>query len=231
MSNFIHSTFASNLLGTAPPRKHHVLHVHSFFRYPFLRASLQKRLYKITRNVRYLGCNESGVAALEFAIALPMVLVLLLGAFEMSRYIIIHQKLEKSAFTVADVVSQSQTLTIAQMNQTMQATMQIMRPYDFEQQGVVIVSSVNKTGNNAPVIRWQYKGGGTLSMQSRIGRSGEVAALPNGLTLNDKDNVIISEIFYRYEPFFSHFGLISDPYIYKVNVFKPRLGALTTPPV
>lgn len=183
------------------------------------------------RNILSFFKCESGVAAVEFAVALPMVMVLLLGGFEMSRYVIIHQKLEKSAATIADVVSQSQIVTIAQMNQTMQAAMQIMKPYDFGADGVVIVSSVNQTGSNAPVIRWQYVGGGTLSMQSKIGRANEIAILPNGLKLNDKDNVIISEIFYRYKPFFSNFGLINNPNIYKVNVFKPRLGALTTPPV
>lgn len=187
-------------------------------------------MISICRSFKPLFSNQSGVAAVEFAVALPMVMVLLLGGFEMSRYVIIHQKLEKTSFTIADVVSQSETLTIAQLNQTVIAAREIMKPYDFEGDGRVIISSVSKTGTNAPVVKWQYAGGGNLSATSQVGIINQVATLPGGLTLNDKDNVIISEVFYHYEPFFSGFGLVTTPIAYKVNVFKPRLGALTTPP-
>jgi nucleoside-diphosphate-sugar epimerase len=44
MGTSINSTLASNLLAMEPPRKRHVLHVHSFSRYPSLRALLPKRV-------------------------------------------------------------------------------------------------------------------------------------------------------------------------------------------
>ncbi|MDX2073350.1 MAG: TadE/TadG family type IV pilus assembly protein [Alphaproteobacteria bacterium] len=171
-----------------------------------------------------------GVAATEFAVALPFLLVLMLGGIEISRYVIIHQKLEKVAYTIADVVSQSDTITTAQLNQAVIAAATIMEPYDFSPDGVVFISSVYKSGSNAPTVRWQYSGGGALSASSQIGAVGAVAAMPNGLVLNPSDNVIISEVFYRYQPFLTGGVFADDEDLYKVTIFKPRLGALTTPP-
>ncbi len=172
-----------------------------------------------------------GIAATEFAVALPFLLLLMLGGMELSRYVIMHQKLEKVAYTVADVVSQSDSVTVAQLDQAVLAAATIMEPYDFSPSGVVFISSVYKSGANAPTVRWQYSGGGVLSRTSQIGVVGANAVLPNGLTLNDKDNVIIAEVFFSYEPFLAGGIFADDVDLYKVTIFKPRLGALTTPPV
>ncbi len=178
---------------------------------------------------RLIACTR-GVAATEFAIALPFLMVTMMGAIEVSRYVIIHQKLEKVAYTISDVVSQSDTVTTAQLSQAVQAAATIMQPYDFSPNGIVFISSVYQNGANAPTVRWQYSGGGTLSRTSEIGVVGAVAAMPNGLTLNASDNVIISEVFFRYEPFLTGGIFANDQELYKVTIFKPRLGALTTPP-
>lgn len=173
---------------------------------------------------------QRGVAATEFAIALPFLMVTMMGAIEVSRYVIIHQKLEKVAYTISDVVSQSDTVTSAQLSQAVQAAATIMQPYEFSPNGVVFISSVYKNGADAPTVRWQYSGGGTLTRTSEIGVVGAVASMPNGLTLNASDNVIISEVFFRYEPFLTGGIFANDQELYKVTIFKPRLGALTTPP-
>jgi Flp pilus assembly protein TadG len=173
---------------------------------------------------------ERGVAATEFALALPFIIALMLGGFELSRYVIIHQKLEKVAYTIADVVSQSDSVTTAQLDQAVMAAGTIMEPTDFEANGTVMVSSVSKTGSNAPVVRWQYAGGGIGIGVSRVGAVNAPASLPNGLTLNDGDNVIIAEVFFSYEPFFFGGLFSANQALYKVTLFKPRLGALVSAP-
>lgn len=184
----------------------------------------------ILRRIRSVLSCQQGIAAIEFAISLPFLMALMLGGIELSRYVILHQKLEKVAYTVSDVVSQEDTLTVAQINQALTAAATIMEPYEFAPQGVVYISSVYQNGADAPTVRWQRSGGGDLAAPSHVGVNGGVATLPNGLTLNNKDNVIIGEVFFRYQPFFT--GGIFDDYVelYKITVFKPRLGALTTPP-
>lgn len=185
-----------------------------------------------TQNIKKLLSNQKGVAAIEFALILPFLLLLLLGGFEITQFLLLNQKLDKVSYTITDVVSQNTSLTNAQLNQIMSASVQIMKPIPFQNEGVVILSSIYKNGNNAPVVRWQYKGGGLLVRSSRIGNVNQNAILPNELTLNDKDNVIIAEVYYTYTPIFSTFSqnFLSATDLYKVAIFKPRLGDLTTPP-
>lgn len=171
--------------------------------------------------------SEDGVAYVEFAVSLPFLLSLVMGSVEMTRYIIIAQKVEKSSFTISDVVAQSETMTVTQLNQLITAVGEVMEPYSFGTNGYVIISSVTKTGANAPTINWQYTGGGTWTKPSQVGSPGMVATLPNGLTLNDRDTVIVAEVYYDFNPILTS-SVITGQELYRVAVFKPRLGDLQT---
>lgn len=173
---------------------------------------------------------ERGVAAVELALVFPILLILLLGGLDMTRYMLYHQKTERITFTVADLVTQSQSVTKVQMDDIVLAAGQIMQPFTFGANGVVIVSSIYKDPAQIyPTIRWQYTGGGSLARTSKIGILNGTPKLPAGLTLNDKDNVIIAETYLRFSPAFnSGYTPVSD--IYKIAVYKPRLGALLSLP-
>lgn len=173
--------------------------------------------------------DEYGVAAVEFALVLPMLAALLIGGFEVNRFLLVHQKVEKVTYTVADVVAQSESVTQSQLNQIFVAAQEIMQPYSFDGNGIVIVSSVSKTGTESPKVRWRYTGGGTLARSGQIGSVGATASLPGGLTLGAGDNVIVAEVYYRYHPVLESAAL-EESDIYKTAIFKPRLGALVTTP-
>lgn len=173
--------------------------------------------------------NNQGLAAVEFALAAPLLITLCLGGFELARYTLISLKVEKIAFTVADVTSQNKTLTNSQINDIFEAAEQIAAPFEFSTIGVVYITSAYRaTGDAYPTVRWQRSYGNAASV-SQIGTAGLTATLPNGLTINQRDNVIISEVYYQYTPIFS-LGLIGPSTLYKTTIFKPRLGDLTTSP-
>jgi hypothetical protein len=75
-------------------------------------------------------------------------------------------------------------------------------------------------------ISWQCHGGGTQARDSRIGEVGDTVSLPGGLTIDADDNVIVAEVYYRYEPVFDMLPIADE--VYKTAVFRPRLGALTS---
>jgi Flp pilus assembly protein TadG len=174
---------------------------------------------------------QQGVAMVEFAIALPFLAFLLMGSLEMTRYILIAQKVEKVSVTISDLVSQGNTVSSTDLTNIIQAAAQVMQPYTFGTNGYVIISSVTQTGtpssSNKPKVNWQYSGGGTWVKSSLIGVTGGNATMPTGFTMVDKENVIVTEVFYNYQPLFSG-GYFTGQSIYKVALFKPRLGALTT---
>ncbi|NBX02462.1 MAG: pilus assembly protein [Alphaproteobacteria bacterium] len=175
---------------------------------------------------QFLHC-ESGIAYLEFALSLPFLMALLLGGIEVTRYILITQKVEKVSITVSDVVAQSSAIGTTTLNQLVLAAGQVMQPYSFGNNAFVIISSVYKNGNNTPVVNWQYTGGGTWNNVSHVGFTGNAATLPDGFTMSDKENIIISEVFYNYQPMFGT-TILSNSQLYKFAIFKPRLGDLTT---
>ncbi len=197
-----------------------------------LRARLRSALRGVTnaKTLRSRRDRRRGVAALEFALTLPIWITLLLGAGDATYYILVNEKCDRIAYSVTDIVTQYQSITRANLNDIIKASGQLMQPFSFTNNGLVIVSSVYKPAGRLPVIEWQYSGGGTLVKQSVIGVTGGVPTLPNGLTLNDNDNVIISEVFYNFIPLFLSEGLFADKSLYRVAIYKPRISLLINTP-
>ncbi|MGQ7791250.1 TadE/TadG family type IV pilus assembly protein [Faunimonas sp. B44] len=181
------------------------------------------------RAIAFLG-DSSAIAALEFGLAAPLVVLLFIGGFDMSRYLLVHYKVERVAFAVADILTQYKMVSGSEIKDAFTASAEIMHPFPFGPEGVVIVSSVHRSEATGPtVIRWQCSGGGALARTSAVGRVNGTATLPGELTLGARDNVIVSEVFYTYRPIFS--GIVPDQVqVYKTSVFRPRLGALTSAP-
>jgi Flp pilus assembly protein TadG len=70
---------------------------------------------------RRFAHDRSGAAILEFALAFPFLALLALGGFEIGRFVLLQEKLESLAVETADLVSQAQSLTNAQLNDIFQA--------------------------------------------------------------------------------------------------------------
>ena len=145
-------------------------------------------------------------------------------------HILATEKVEKLASTSADVIAQSEVATLDGIDQLLVATTELMEPFDFGADGVVIITSIYR-GVDQPYakVNWRHSGGGGLAASSELGTVGAQANLPGGFTLNERENVIVAEVYYQYQPLFP--GVLFDERtIYRKALFKPRLSALTTPP-
>lgn len=189
----------------------------------------------LTMPARQLCADRSGIAYIEFGISLPFLMFLLMGSIEMTRFILVSQKVEKTAMTISNSVAVGSTISTSDLNNIVYAAIAVMKPYSFGSNGYVIISSVAQTGtysvNNPPIVKWQYASSGTTgswTQSSKIGQVTQTAALPGGLTLNDKDNVIVTEVYYQFTPLIATDGIIGTKTLYSVGLYKPRLGALTT---
>ena len=171
-----------------------------------------------------------GVAAVEFALTLPIWITMFLGMSDGAYCMVINERTDRIAYSVTDIVTQYQTVTLANLQDIVQAATQLMNPFTFGANGVVIVTSVYKPAGKNPTISWQYTGGGTANNNSLIGNVGGVPTMPNGLVLNDNDNVIISEVFYKFTPMFVSAALFNSNTVYRTAIYKPRLSPLINPP-
>ncbi|HEX6980585.1 MAG TPA: TadE/TadG family type IV pilus assembly protein [Alphaproteobacteria bacterium] len=187
----------------------------------------------MTAVLRRLLCNERGALIAEFAVALPVLLVLLLAGFEISRYALLHQKLDRLATTMADLVAQAETMTTEDIDLLFLASEHVAWPFDIKTQGVVIVSSIRAAPTppsdppGPPVVVWQRSGGGTLAETSKIGVVSGQAALPPGLTVDKGDTIIAAEVYFEYQPIFVP-AIVPVSRLYHRAFYRPRLGALST---
>ncbi len=173
---------------------------------------------------------RAGMAMVEFGVALPVLMTMFYGSIEVTRYILITQKVEKLAHTVADVTAQSKTLTLANLDQLMAATDDIMKPFGTGATSRVLINSLYRAvGATSATINWRYAGGGSLDVTSKLGEVTSIPVMPGNFTFNERENVIGTEVFYQFSPLISSqfFGTTT---IYRAAFYKPRLGLLTTAP-
>ncbi len=180
------------------------------------------------RLLKRLIANRQGVAMIEFAFALPVMLILIIGVVEMGRLLLLEQKLAHVARTMADLVSQEGTLAASDFNNLFSAVRFVAEPFDMSEKGTVIVSSVSVVNSSSPpVMNWQRAGAGSLSASSSIGQPGvDTPNLPANFTVREGYTVIVAEAVFDFSPLFS--SSIFPPHrINRIAWFRARRGALT----
>ena len=84
---------------------------------------------RMRRRAFELRDNNSGVAAIEFALIIPVMAVLLVGTNEFSAGVAIDRKVTIMARTLSDLTSQNTSVTDTQLNNFFAASTAIMTPY------------------------------------------------------------------------------------------------------
>jgi Flp pilus assembly protein TadG len=171
--------------------------------------------------------DRRGIAATEFALILPILVMFSAGTIEYSRLILLTQKLQSGSFILADLTARDRTLSEEQLGNIFLALRQVIEPFAFEDEGLAIVTSIGvDPTTKTPVVNWQRAGTGTLEAESEIGEEGEAATLPDDLTIAAGETIISAEVFYTFEPLF---GIGMAPAtLRRVAYYKPRLGSLDT---
>ena len=170
--------------------------------------------------------SEGGGVIMEFAFALPILTVLILGTVNTAMYILLHQRLDRAATTVADLVSQPAAITQSDVHLSFDAAKHLFGSlFDLDANGHIIVTSILGTADG-PEIQFQFHKDCNASVHaSSVG--GEIdgpATLPGSMTVLQGESVIVSEVFFDYEPlFFSE--LIEGGTQYRQSFRRPRLGA------
>jgi Flp pilus assembly protein TadG len=165
--------------------------------------------------LRGLAGDESGVSAVEFAMLLPLMLSLYLGAVEVSQAIGADRKVTLTARTVADLVSQVQSVDNNAMTNSLNAATAVMAPYDSSNLKVV-VSSVSIDADGKATIDWSDTLNGTARSK------GATVTLPAALNV-PSSSLIWSEVQYTYKPVIGY--VVTGPLTLKDHIYmRPRLS-------
>ncbi len=171
--------------------------------------------------------NDGANVAVEFALAAPVLILLLLASAELGRFVLLHQKVDRVAVTISDLVARAETISESELDDIFNAAVQVAEPFDLTGRGRVLVSSVINADGEGATVAWQRGGGGSFVSSSEIGVEGGSATLPNDFDVREGETAIISEVFFDFEPFLSSL-IVSPQLLYRRAHHRPRLGTLDT---
>ena len=178
--------------------------------------------------------NDEGIAFIEFGFILPLLITIFYAVVELTRFVLMNQKLDNAAHTITDLVNQSLVPSCASIQTLIEAVPQMLRPYFDEEGGVeVVVTSIEVPEDETePVTNWQYPAGSPMSRYSSV--PGTPAALPD-LLLQERQQVLVVEMNMIYRPimdndFVRNVLEIADQGVYKRIIARPRYGAFNFPP-
>ena len=170
---------------------------------------------------------QGGVALIEFALALPLLLLLILGAVELSTFAQAHQRVDKTNHQFANSITRIPNVTVTNIDAILAAAPNLLEPFEASRASFV-VSLVNRgsnPGDQAIITDQLIRGGGT---PSQIGALGDVAAIPS-FTLEPGGQVVVVETYYDYDELLAplhalvNFSLGSaNGLIYQRAVYRPR---------
>jgi Flp pilus assembly protein TadG len=168
--------------------------------------------------------DRSGTAAIEFALVLPVMVMLFLGSYETANLVLAHMKLEASAETAADLVAQVRVNTVLQstdFTNITNAAGKVLTPLPASGTQLKIAYASVTYSTGTPVIDWHTE----VNSASPI----TVAAIPNNANLanlgnetsGSTDSLIIVTLTYSYSSPISY--VLSSSYTLSASAFnRPR---------
>lgn len=107
----------------------------------------------IPRALLALLRDRKGVSAVEFALVLPLLLLLYAGSVELSEALSVDRKVNQLASSVGDLVTQEATMNRTLMDNIFAATTAIMQPYPTAPVQIM-VAAVNIQADGSQVVSW-----------------------------------------------------------------------------
>jgi hypothetical protein len=157
---------------------------------------------------------ERGVALIEFAYALPVVLALGFGGMETANLALANLKVNQIAETTADNAGRvTSGIDESDINEVFAGALQIGQSIDFQAHGRIVLSSLQDNGQpssqHGQMINWQRCTGSLTTVTPAYGREGkgktdatlpymgpstrQIGSLPNTA-------VMFVEVTYNYQP-------------------------------
>ena len=188
-------------------------------------------MQKMSLRVRRLWNDRSGLAAVEFAMIFPMMVVMFFGVLELSAAIAVDRKATLVARTLSDLTSQMASVADADLVSFGEAAKAIMTPYP----GSPLISSVTEVyvDSVTGVARVQWSKGLTIGTTGIVSiaataphNPGDVVVLPTSLVAAKGTYVIWSEVSYKYTPAIGYMVAKTGMTLQRYRLHASALGSL-----
>jgi Flp pilus assembly protein TadG len=145
----------------------------------------------LRRSVERLRNDCSGLAAVEFAMIIPLMLVMFFGTDEFASAIAVNRKVTLMARTLSDLTSQNITVTSGQLTNIFNASTAILQPYSATPVSSTITELYVDPATLVARVQWSQ--GSTPRAQS------STVVIPTALQVAGT-YLIFSEVSYAFAP-------------------------------
>jgi len=149
------------------------------------------------RSINKFRRSQGGVAAIEFALIIPVMLTTFFGVSEIANYILAARKVSNIASAAADLVAQDTVLNTAEVNDIMGALSVILHPFDSSAATIRITSVVADENTGQTKVHWSDA---RYTAPRTVGSS---VTIPN--ILGNGQSVIMAEVTFRYQTLFGEY--------------------------
>lgn len=152
-------------------------------------SRIRRRLGRLARHV---ATERGGASAIEFALIVPILIGLYVGAVEVNNALTIYRRAMQAATTAADLTAQVKSVTKYDIADIQAASKSILTPYSTAPLKIVL-SSVVADDNNVGKVEWSCANAGAAR------GTGTTYDVPTGLT-EPNSSVIVAEVTYGFKP-------------------------------
>jgi Flp pilus assembly protein TadG len=155
---------------------------------------------RLNDTCRRFTAATQGVAAIEFAMILPLLALIFLATFDGGRAIAAYMKMRAATYALASITNQYATIQATDMTSILGATSVVMAPYTSGTPAVK-VSQIQISNKGVVSFEWSAAQGTTAhTVPSTPSPSPPSAMIVNGSYL------ILAEVSYTFSPLFGYFN-------------------------
>lgn len=168
----------------------------------------------MTTFLRRAAADTAGASAVEFALVLPFLFLLHIGGAEALQAYVAHRNVAHVAATMADITSRNRTVSTAELNDILAASVAVMHPFPTNVGMQQRISSLSANSSGTITTDWTVNKGYTQSGGPSV---------PAGYLLSN-ESVIVTDVIYDYRPTFGFF-LPDTIRMTRHSYVRPRLSA------
>ena len=173
----------------------------------------------VRNSLTKLRRNESGLAATEFALLLPILVLLFFGLVEASTAMTVNRKVAISANTLADLAAQSEFLLESDMDDLFEGVMSIVEPNDSSGMALRLISVVRDSEGD-PIVHWSRDSEGNTP----YGEGDYYTSLEDDDVLSNIGSLIVVEMSYTYYPSITNHVLSTPINFSRMTLRWPRVS-------
>jgi len=190
---------------------------------------IQKHILPLFRALR-VAREESGLAAVEFALVLPIMVVLWFGGVELTQGLSVDRHLNNLASSIGDLISRCKIVTAANIDQIFDIAPGAMYPYcktdaECTADGLAMRVTAVNMDNASPAngtVAWTQKQGTLPAGETGYSVGASMNSVVPATLRVAGTQIIVAEVYYTYSPAIGYV-ITGDLALNDRMFFVPRL--------